>query len=138
MNKGEGGRDIVSRDKLATRPLACDTAHGTRPCSACDTALGRLRYGAGGPRHGAQGNGHGACGTAFRGARVRAAILPAQATIRHGQAATRRWGAPRYGHVRAAWACLCAQAGRASWVSWVVCAHYTLEQFLDSVLFLSN
>ena len=73
---------------LALATLCHDTAVG--PATQRVEARGEARRGAG----------HGTRGIALRGARVRAAIRLAQATIRPGQAATRRWGVPRYGHVR--------------------------------------
>ena len=51
-----------------------------------------------------------------------------QARLRHGDG-----GAPRYGHERAAWACLCAQAGRAGWVSWL-CTLCTCSVFGLSIV----
>ena len=52
---------------------------------------------------------------------------------------------PRHDMRACAWACLCAQAGRAGWVSWAKLVHHALGSVLtpfltrfDSILFLSH
>ena len=121
------------KDKGQAAGVSCYTASSQRPRHGAHTPTIRL-FACGNTlrcaQQGAQGSWQGARCTARRGERHCVCnTAPRHGSLRllygrqPGHDTALGW--PRHGMCARAWACLCAQAGRAGWVSWAKLVHCT-------------